>query len=145
MAEADGDHPVDRLAARPMILAHREHPLARGVDLQIGVAKAPAALGRERRGRRPRGEAIEALIGEIRRQHDALSSRVGAAPVLVHARAHVEGLGRQVRARAADRPAHQDRAPALIRPDLEPVGDLPIQARLGEPDLSRADQLRRDR
>ena len=39
---------VDRLAAGAMVLAHREDPAARQVELQIGVAQLPVALRGQR-------------------------------------------------------------------------------------------------
>jgi hypothetical protein len=143
--EVQDDDAVDRLAGGAMVLAHRQHPLARGIELEIGVAQPAVACGRDRPRLAPLLEPVEPLVGEVDRDDHALADRVSAAPVFVDPRADVERRRGHIRGGARERPAHQHGAPAFLWPGLEPVGDLAIEHRLGEPDLGGGDQIGADR
>jgi len=73
-----------------MAFPHADHEGAVSGDTPIGVAVPPSGVRRDGDGRAAVSiQAIEALILEVREHHAAAVHEEGAAPVLVHLRAHV--------------------------------------------------------
>jgi hypothetical protein len=89
--EADRHDGVDGLALAPVVLAHGQDPLTPAIELEVGVAQLPAALGRERPQSRGVVQPIHPLIGKVGEDDDAVAHAIGAAAVFVHARADVKG------------------------------------------------------
>jgi hypothetical protein len=94
--EGKRDDGVGRLACRPVVLPDREHASAGEIRLEIGIARLAIARRGQRLRRRAVLDPIQALVGEVGGNGHAILHRVGAAPVLVHAGAHIERRRGQV-------------------------------------------------
>jgi len=133
-----------------MRLAHGGEPQAVGRDVEVGVALARAG-GRCRHGgpclSAHEVVAVDAVVGG-RQPDDLTVDGVGAAAVLVHARAHVRARRARLLRRAAGDRAHERAAAALGGARLEPEEagraerDLP---ELAEQEAGLGDRLGCDR
>jgi hypothetical protein len=113
-----------------MIFADADEAIAGGIDVSVGI-KTPVAGDGVRRLTRPL--AIHALIGEVREVHGAPVHRVRGAAVLVHARADIETLRRDVLEHAVRRAAHDHVSAAFRRASFGPVQIVAVHGEVIEP------------
>jgi len=153
--QRDGDdlvHPHRVDLRPPVVFPHADETPAGFVQDEIGVAQggrgyAVARLRRLRRDR-PRLPArsleIEALIGEVDEDHALAADEIGAAAVLVDARADADVARRQLLdpIRGA---AHENAAPALGGPAFQPVEGSAARRQASEPETGGRDAAGRDR
>src|SRR5439155_11064869 len=83
----------------------------------------------------------DSLVHEVRVIDDALRDDVGAAAVLVHARADVVIAGSNIRDRAVGAALDQRVPSAFVRPSLEPVDVVAVERDEAEPQPLRGDGL----
>ena len=122
----------------------------------VGVAQGARSGRRRGDGPRFRGDAVglqvdavEALVLELAPDHGrrvaGAPHRVHAAAVLVHERARVATLRRDVGDRTVRRAPHDDVAPALERPHLHPEQRLARRPQEAEADARFGDEVGGDR
>ncbi len=125
------DEGVDRLDAfERVVLADGDDPVVVRVDHEVG--EAPRAFRGDRFRIGAFTDAVEAVVGPVRDDDDAVPRRPAATAVLVHAGADVEGVRGQL-GRLARFVADQGTAAALVGPPFEPVDRLPVGAGLAQP------------
>jgi len=142
--ERDAGEGVLGLAARALSLGDAEDALARGIELQIRVARGP------RRGQRGRhavaaADPVKALVPVVDEDHQSGAGGEGTAAVLVHARAHREGRGDERAGRAAGGLGPQALAALLGRPALAPVGVIAVEPHATEPHAARGHHVGTER
>ena len=130
--ERDGHDRVRGCPGPAVVLANGEDPAPADVEPKVRVAHGPG--GERDWRRRRRVDAVQAAVGEVREDDEAIVDRVGAAAVLVDPGADVDRRGRQVGGGAVGRRADEDPPPAFGRPRLEPVGVVAVEPRLGQAD-----------
>ena len=88
VVEADRDDAVGRLQViEPVVLQHRQHPAARGVDAQ--VRETEAGVAGQRAWRSTGIDAHQMAVGELGMDDQAIPHGPGTTAVLVDPRAHV--------------------------------------------------------
>ena len=114
-AQGDGDDRVDRLARGRVVLAHGDQPVARRVEHRVGVAEGAAAGDGPRR--LAAAHAPDPLVGVVAEEELAVGGDdEGAAAVLVHPVAGVEGRRVDVGAASVGGALDDDVATVLGRP-----------------------------
>ena len=151
LRQIDSDNGVDRLlASERVILPHADPAIAMPVDDAVGIP--PLAVGLSRRGRQRLGhrsgigQPIESAIGEIGKVERTLrySPRTGA--IFMDARARAERLRRELdRAGAFKARANDDIAPLFLRPALQPIDAVTLEANLRKRNRLGDDQVGGDR
>jgi len=126
--EADRADRIDRVClARQVVLAHRDQALARAVGHEVGVAHGLFLRHHDRLGAIL--DPVQAVVGVVREPHRARLHRIGAAAVLVHAVAHVEG-GRRELGLAAGALAQQGGAAGFARAAGQPQHVVAVEREL---------------
>src|SRR5918994_4093393 len=92
-----------------------------------------------------RGRGVDSLVGEVREVDRASVEGEAASAVFVHPRAHVERLRRNVLGSSVRGQEHDDVAPALAGPALQPVHVPTIDHYFRQPHYAPDDQVRGDR
>ena len=134
--EVDGNDCIDRLTVRRVILAHADPAPAAGIDHAIGEPPVPSRRWRRWSERLRLGSAgckpVESTVGEIREIDRSFPHQPRPAPVLVHARAHIEGRRSEVGRLRKLSAAHHDAAPLLLRPAFQPMDVVSVQPRTSD-------------
>src|SRR5690348_8826312 len=118
-----------------MVFANADPAAAPRVEKAIAVS--PGALGCKRHGLGGAAvQAIEAVVGIVRKIESACRDEPGAPSVLVNAGAHVERRRRDVFRRPVRSLAHHYIAAGLLRTHFDPVDIVAIH-----PDFGKADGL----
>ncbi len=141
--EAEHDDGVDRLGVlHGVVLADGEEAVAGGVEEEVGVA--PAGVVRGDRLRVAFADAVEAAVGVVGDDHDAVASVPHAAAVLVHGGADVH-LRRGDRLGVVDADlAHEAGAATFGGAGFQPVAGVAVAAGLVEADGLAGQHLRGD-
>jgi len=126
-----------------VVLADADQAAPARVSNGIGVA--PIDGWRERLGDATGPLAVEALIAQVGKVDRAVQDGKGTAAVLMDAGAGVKGSWGHIAQAPVGRPAHDDVAAALRRPQLDPVDVLAVKGDLLQPDRPRDDQVGKDR
>ena len=103
------------LLGRALVLHDREHAVPGRIELHVREAQGRVVDERARR-RLSRAGHDEPVAGELREDDDAVPHRVGAATVLVDARADVEVLRHGLLRGAVGSQAHERDPSALVGP-----------------------------
>src|SRR5215207_1375777 len=109
------------------------------------VRVSSAGLRRERHRFAVRGPIVDPLVGEVREVDHASVDCKTAATVFVYPRARVERLRRNVLGSSVRRQEHDDVAPALAGPSLQPVHVPTIDHDFRQPHHAPDDLIRGDR
>src|SRR5215204_6939649 len=109
------------------------------------VRVSSAGLQRERCRFAVRGPIVDPLVGEVREVDHASVDGEAASSVFVYPRARVERLRRNVLGSSVRGQEHDDVAPALAGPALQPVHVPTIDHYFRQPHYAPDDQVRGDR
>src|SRR5215208_1313152 len=126
-----------------VVLLHGDEVAAVPIYDDVGVSSA--AIRRERHRFAVRDSAVDPLVGEVREVDRASVDGEAAATVFVYPRARVERLRRHVLGASIRLQEHDDVAPALPGPALQPVHVPTIDHYFRQPHYAPDDQVRGDR
>ena len=147
-AEGDRDDRVHRLAIAAVVLAHADEAPARGIELEVRVAqRARPGVRGDRLGRARGGvsQPVQPAVAEVRVDDQVAGDEIGAAAVLVDARADVDPGRAEVCGRSVGVAPDEDLDAALGRPPLEPVDPVAVESRLAQAHDAGREQRDRQR
>src|SRR5215213_7198134 len=126
-----------------VVFPHGDEAVAVSIYHQVRVSSA--GLRRERRRLAARGQVVDPLVDEVGEVDRASVSGEAASTVFVNPRARVERLRRSILGTSVRRQEHDDVAPALAGPALQPVHIPTIDHHFRQSHYAPDDQVRGDR